>query len=204
MIQIAVAGNIGSGKTTLTKMLSQSLSWEAMYEDLEQNPYINDFYGDMPRWSFNLQIYFLHSRLKQIVDARKRGHNVIQDRTIYEDAYIFAPNLYQMGLLTERDFKTYTKLFNLTTSLIQPPELLIYIKSSSNTLVRQISSRGRDYEKNISPEYLDNLNELYNKWIKIYHQDNLLIIDIDKLNFLEHVDDYEIVLEMVKQKLKLK
>ena len=165
MIQIAVAGNIGSGKTTLTKMLSKSLGWDAMYEDLEQNPYINDFYGDMPRWSFNLQIYFLHSRLKQIVDVRRKERNVIQDRTVYEDAYIFAPNLHQMGLMTERDFNTYTKLFNLTTSLVHPPELLIYIKSSSKTLVRQIASRGRDYEKNISPEYLDNLNELYNKWV---------------------------------------
>lgn len=201
MIQIAVAGNIGSGKTTLTKMLSKSLGWDAMYEDLEQNPYINDFYGDMPRWSFNLQIYFLHSRLKQIVDVRRKERNVIQDRTVYEDAYIFAPNLHQMGLMTERDFNTYTKLFNLTTSLVHPPELLIYIKSSSKTLVRQIASRGRDYEKNISPEYLDNLNELYNKWIQSYNQGKLLIIDIDEHNFLDHKEEYVKVLEMVREKI---
>lgn len=201
MIQIAVAGNIGSGKTTLTKMLSKSLGWDAMYEDLEQNPYINDFYGDMPRWSFNLQIYFLHSRLKQIVDVRRKERNVIQDRTVYEDAYIFAPNLHQMGLMTERDFNTYTKLFNLTTSLVHPPELLIYIKSSSKTLVRQIASRGRDYEKNISPEYLDNLNELYNQWIQSYDQSKLLIIDIDEHNFLDHKEEYVKVLEMVKEKI---
>ena len=201
MIQIAVAGNIGSGKTTLTKRLSKSLGWDAMYEDLEQNPYINDFYGDMPRWSFNLQIYFLHSRLKQIVDVRRKERNVIQDRTVYEDAYIFAPNLHQMGLMTERDFNTYTKLFNLTTSLVHPPELLIYIKSSSKTLVRQIASRGRDYEKNISPEYLDNLNELYNKWIQSYNQGKLLIIDIDEHNFLDHKEEYVKVLEMVREKI---
>lgn len=203
MIQIAVAGNIGSGKTTLTKMLAQSLGWKAHYEGLDLNPYIDDFYRDMLRWSFNLQIYFLQSRLKQIVDIRKGKENVIQDRTIYEDAFIFAPNLYQMGLMHERDYQSYLDLFNISTSLVQSPDLLIYIKSSVETLVKQIANRGREYEKGINLEYLRNLNEHYETWIKGYHIGKVLIIDIDKLNFLESAKDFGKVLEQVKQKLGL-
>lgn len=203
MIQVSIAGNIGSGKTTLTKMLSESLNWKPQYETLDQNPYINDFYRDMPRWSFNLQVYFLHSRLKQIVELRQGQENVIQDRTIYEDAHIFAPNLYKLGLMTERDFTTYTDLFNLSTSLVQAPDLLIYIKSSVKTLIRQISNRGREYEKNINKSYLENLNEYYNRWICSYSLSNTLIINIDKLNFIESDEDYQKVLELVKKQINL-
>jgi len=203
MIQIAVAGNIGSGKTTLTKMLAESLGWKAQYEGLEQNPYINDFYQDMLRWSFNLQVYFLHWRLKQIVELRQGEENVIQDRTIYEDAHIFAPNLYQMGLMYERDYRNYVDLFNITTSLVQSPDLLIYIKASEKTLVRQISNRGREYEKNISREYLKNLNDRYETWIKGYNLGKLLIIDIDQINFIESSEDFGRVLDLVKEKLAL-
>ena len=203
MIQIAVAGNIGSGKTTLTKMLSESLGWKAQYEGLDQNPYINDFYRDMLRWSFNLQIYFLHSRLKQVVEIRKGKENVIQDRTIYEDALVFAPNLYRMGLMYERDYNTYIDLFNITTSLIQPPDLLIYIKASPKTLVKQITNRGREYERDINREYLKNLNELYEDWIKSYTFGKVLTIDIDKLNFIESKEDFGKVLVLVKQELAI-
>jgi Deoxynucleoside kinases len=203
MIQIAVAGNIGSGKTTLTKMLSESLGWKSLYESLDQNPYINDFYSDMLRWSFNLQIYFLNSRLKQIVELRQGEENVIQDRTIYEDAHIFAPNLYHMGLMYERDYRTYTDLFDITTSLVQSPDLLIYIRASVKTLIRQITNRGREYEKDISAEYLTNLNEHYETWIKSYKLGKLLIVDIDKLNFIESKKDFAKVLEQVKQNLAL-
>jgi deoxyadenosine/deoxycytidine kinase len=203
MLQIAVAGNIGSGKTTLTKKLAESLGWKAQYESLDQNPYINDFYRDMLRWSFNLQIYFLHSRLKQIVEIRRGEENVIQDRTIYEDAHIFAPNLFQMGLLHERDYKTYLDLFEISTSLVQSPDLLIYIKSSVKTLVRQIENRGREYEKNINLEYLQNLNEHYETWIKKYKLGKLLVVDIDELNFLESKEAYNAVLQQVSEKLNL-
>lgn len=198
MIQVAVAGNIGSGKTTLTCMLSESLGWKPLYETLDQNPYINDFYRDMPRWAFNLQVFFLHSRLNQIVEIRRGKDNVIQDRTIYEDAHIFAPNLYEMGLMAERDFKTYTDLFNLSTSLVQAPDLLIYIKASVKTLLRQIDSRGREYEKNINRSYLENLNEYYNRWIEEYSLGKVLIVDIDKSNFLEPAE-YQKLLLQVKQ-----
>lgn len=203
MLQIAVAGNIGSGKTTLTKMLAESLGWKAQYEGLDENPYINDFYSDMLRWSFNLQIYFLHSRLKQTVELRQGEENVIQDRTIFEDAHIFAPNLYQMGLMYERDYKTYTDLFDITTSLVQSPDLLIYIRASVKTLIRQITSRGREYEKEISAEYLTNLNDHYETWIKSYTLGKLLVVDIDKLNFIESKNDFVKVIELVKQKLSL-
>jgi deoxyadenosine/deoxycytidine kinase len=203
MLQIAVAGNIGSGKTTLTKMLAEKLGWKSHFEGLDLNPYINDFYRDMLRWSFNLQIYFLQSRLKQIVDIRKGKENVIQDRTIYEDAFIFAPNLYQMGLMHERDYQSYLDLFNISTSLVQSPDLLIYIKASVETLVKQIDNRGREYEKGINLEYLRNLNEHYETWIKGYHIGKVLVIDIDELNFLESDDDFGKVLQQVRQKLSL-
>lgn len=204
MIHIAVAGNIGSGKTTLTKLLAESLGWKAQYEALDENPYINDFYEDMLRWSFNLQIYFLHLRLKQTVELRKGEENVIQDRTIYEDAQIFAPNLFQMGLMYERDYKTYTDLFDISTSLIQAPDLLIYIKASVETLVRQIANRGREYEKNINLEYLKNLNDRYENWVAGYKHGKLLVVDIDQFNFIESKSDYEKVLEMITSKLSIK
>jgi deoxyadenosine/deoxycytidine kinase len=164
-MHIAVAGNIGSGKTTLTKLLSKHYGWGTHYEDVEQNPYLNDFYEDMQRWSFNLQVYYLNSRFTQIQDIKANEGNVIQDRTIYEDAYIFAPNLHSMGLMTTRDFENYFSLFNLLESFISAPDVLIYLKASVPTLVNQIQKRGREYEESIRLDYLKRLNERYDAWI---------------------------------------
>jgi deoxyadenosine/deoxycytidine kinase len=184
-MHIAVAGNIGSGKTTLTGLLSKHYKWEAHYEDVEENPYLDDFYNEMQRWSFNLQIYFLNSRFNQVVDIRSSGKNVIQDRTIYEDAYIFAPNLHAMGLLTSRDFDNYMNLFNLMQGFVQAPDLLIYLRGSISTLVEQIQKRGRPYENNIRIDYLNRLNERYEAWINEYDKGKLLVINVDKNKFPE-------------------
>ncbi len=188
-MHIAVAGNIGSGKTTLTEMLAKHYNWEAHFEDVEENPYLDDFYAEMQRWSFNLQIYFLNSRFRQVVDIRKEDKKVIQDRTIYEDAYIFAPNLHAMGLMTSRDFDNYMSLFHLMESFLQPPDLMIYLRASIPTLVDQIQKRGRQYENNIRLDYLNRLNERYEAWISNYDRGNLLIIDIDKNRFPENQED---------------
>ncbi|MCH8555538.1 MAG: deoxynucleoside kinase [Schleiferiaceae bacterium] len=185
-MHIAIAGNIGSGKTTLTRMLSKHYGWEPHYEDVDENPYLDDFYNEMQRWSFNLQIYFLNSRFKQVVDFRRSDKDVIQDRTIYEDAYIFAPNLHAMGLLPTRDFQNYISLFELLESFVQPPDLLIYLRGSIPTLVDQIHKRGRAYESNIRIDYLSRLNERYEAWISQYKNGNLLIIDVDKNKFGEN------------------
>jgi deoxyadenosine/deoxycytidine kinase len=182
---IAVAGNIGAGKTTLTKMLAKQFGWIPNFEDVENNPYLNDFYEDMPRWSFNLQIYFLNSRFKQIIDIQKGDQIVIQDRTIHEDACIFAPNLHAMGLMSTRDFENYSRLFETINSMIKPPDLLIYLKASVPTLVNQIQKRGREYEDNLRLDYLKRLNEFYEKWISTYSEGRLLIIDVDKANFVD-------------------
>ncbi|MES2837383.1 MAG: deoxynucleoside kinase [Bacteroidota bacterium] len=184
-MHVAVAGNIGSGKTTLTTLLAKHYNWQAHFEDADDNPYLNDFYEDMQRWSFNLQIYFLNSRFTQIMEIRKSGKNVIQDRTIYEDAFIFAPNLHAMGLMTTRDFENYFSLFNLMDGFIQSPDLLIYLRASVPTLVNQIQKRGRDYENSIRLDYLKRLNERYEAWISTYNQGKLLIIDVDTVNFAE-------------------
>ncbi|MFZ9847746.1 MAG: deoxynucleoside kinase [Flavobacteriales bacterium] len=188
-MHIAVAGNIGSGKTTLTSMLAKHYNWEANYEDADDNPYLNDFYEDMQRWSFNLQIYFLHNRFSKIQEIRKSGKSVIQDRTIYEDAYIFAPNLNAMNLMLKRDFNTYNDLFNLINSVIQAPDLLIYLRASVPTLVNQIQKRGREYEASIRLDYLNRLNERYEAWISTYDAGKLLIIDVDQNNFPENKED---------------
>ena len=185
-MHLAVAGNIGSGKTTLTKLLSKHYKWEAHYEDADDNPYLNDFYADMQRWSFNLQIYFLNSRFSQIQDIRKSGKTVIQDRTIYEDAHIFAPNLHSMGLLSSRDYENYFSLFTLIISLIQPPDLLIYLRANVPTLVQQIQKRGRDYENTIRIDYLSRLNDRYESWIGTYDLGKLLIVDVNNTNFSEN------------------
>ena len=182
-MHIAVAVNIGSGKTTLTSLLSKHYKWEAHYEEVDENPYLNDFYEDMHRWSFNLQIYFLNSRFSQILEIRKSPKTVIQDRTIYEDAYIFAPNLHSMGLMSSRDFETYFALFTLMSSLIQPPDLLIYLQASVPKLVEQIQKRGREYEANIRLDYLKKLNERYEAWISSYNLSKVLIIDVDNNDF---------------------
>lgn len=182
-MHIAIAGNIGSGKTTLTGMLAKHYNWEAHYEDVEENPYLDDFYTEMQRWSFNLQVYFLNSRFRQVVDIHESDKKVVQDRTIYEDAYIFAPNLHAMGLMTSRDFDNYMSLFHLMESFLQPPDLMIYLRASIPTLVDQIQKRGRQYENNIRIDYLNRLNERYEAWISGYDRGKLLIIDIDKNRF---------------------
>ncbi|MGD9977068.1 MAG: deoxynucleoside kinase [Bacteroidales bacterium] len=196
-MHIAIAGNIGSGKTTLTGLLAKYYRCNPQYEDVDDNPYLNDFYEDMQRWSFNLQIYFLNSRFSQIVDIHRKGEDVIQDRTIYEDANIFAPNLHQMGLMSTRDFNNYQNLFALMTSLINPPDLLIYLRASVPTLVRQIQKRGRDYEKNIRLDYLQRLNERYEAWIESYKLGKLLIVDVDSLNIPEKPEDLRTVINKI-------
>ena len=186
---VAVAGNIGAGKTTLTEMLSKHYRWIPQFEDVDHNPYLTDFYDDMPRWSFNLQIYFLHGRLNQILDIQRGTETIIQDRTIYEDANIFAPNLHEMGLMSKRDYDNYYGFFSTIKTIVQPPDLLIYLKASVPTLVSQIQKRGREYEENIRLDYLKKLNEYYNKWIEGYKEGPLLIIDCDKNKFGESEED---------------
>jgi deoxyadenosine/deoxycytidine kinase len=198
---IAVAGNIGAGKTTLSEMLSNHYDWTVMYEDTNTNPYLSDFYNDMKRWSFNLQIYFLNSRYQQILDIRAGDKTVIQDRTIYEDAYIFAPNLHDMGLMAERDFNNYFELFRLMSTQVAAPDLLIYLQSSIPTLVDHIQKRGREYEGSMSLDYLKRLNEKYEKWIENYTDGKLLIINVDNLDFKSNPEDFAIILEKVDKEL---
>lgn len=200
-MHIAVAGNIGVGKTTLTAMLAKHYHWIPQFEDTENNPYLSDFYEDMPRWSFNLQVYFLQNRLRQLLDIRHTPQTVIQDRTIYEDAYIFAPNLHEMGLMRNRDFENYFRFFQTIKRMIQPPDLLIYLKASIPTLVAQIQKRGRDYEENIRLDYLKRLNEHYNNWINRYNDGALLIIDCDSLKFDENPDDFATIIGMVEREV---
>lgn len=196
-MHIAVAGNIGSGKTTLTGLLGKHFKWEAVFEDVEDNPYLNDFYKEMQRWSFNLQIYFLNSRFEQIAEIRKGGKDIIQDRTIYEDAYIFAPNLHAMGLMTTRDFENYFALFRSMDEYIQPPDLLIYLRASVPTLVEQIQKRGRDYEESIRLDYLNRLNERYEAWISTYDKGKLLIVDVDDNAFHEDQEDLGTIINAI-------
>ena len=196
-MHIAIAGNIGSGKTTLTSLLSKHYGWEAHYEEVDDNPYLADFYEDMQRWSFNLQVYFLNSRFSQVNDIRKKGKTVIQDRTIYEDAYIFAPNLYDMGLMSKRDFDNYTSLFELMSSLVQAPDLLIYLRASVPKLVEQIQSRGREYESGIRLDYLKRLNERYEAWIEQYTHGKLLIVDVNEYNFIKNKTDLSSIIDKV-------
>jgi Deoxynucleoside kinases len=183
---IAVAGNIGAGKTTLTELLSKHYKWIPQFEDVDHNPYLNDFYDDMPRWSFNLQIFFLNNRLNQLLEIYSGTETVIQDRTVYEDAHIFAPNLHDMGLMSKRDYNNYFQFFQTLKRMVQPPDLLIYLQASVPTLVGQIQKRGREYEENIRLDYLKRLNELYNKWIEGYKEGGLLIVDVDKNKFPEN------------------
>jgi deoxyadenosine/deoxycytidine kinase len=200
-LHIAVAGNIGAGKTTLTQLLAKNMKWEPHYEDVDDNPYLNDFYEDMQRWSFNLQIFFLNSRFEQITRIRQSGKTIIQDRTIYEDAHIFAPNLHSMGLMTSRDFNNYLALFNLMSKFVSPPDLLIYLRASVPTLVNQIARRGRDYENSIRIDYLKRLNERYEAWISTYEQGKLLIIDIDDLNFADNPEDMGKILNKINAEI---
>ena len=189
-MRIAIAGNIGAGKTSLTKQLSKSLKYKPYYEDVIANPYLDDFYSHMERWSFNLQIYFLKSRFQQLLKIKESKKPIIQDRTIYEDAHIFAPNLKAMGLMNQRDFKNYQELFELLESLIKGPDLLVYLRSSIPNLVNKIHKRGRDYENSISIDYLSRLNERYEAWISTYDKGEILVIDVDDLDFVEKKDDF--------------
>ncbi len=196
-MHIAIAGNIGSGKTTLTTLLSKHYKWEPHFEDVEDNPYLSDFYKDMKRWSFNLQIYFLNSRFDQVNKIHASGDTIIQDRTIYEDAHIFAPNLYEMGLMEERDFNNYLSLFDLMQSFVKAPDLLIYLRASVPKLVENIQNRGRDYENSIRIDYLKKLNERYENWIRNYDKGPLLIIDVDKKDFIKNKSDLSDVIDKV-------
>lgn len=195
---IVIAGNIGAGKTTLTTALSKNFGWEPQYEDVENNPYLNDFYEDMPRWSFNLQIFFLNSRFKQILEIQRGKAVVIQDRSIYEDAQIFAPNLHSMGLMSTRDYENYLSLFETISSSIKPPDLVIYLKASIPTLVNQIQKRGREYEDNLRLDYLKRLNDYYDSWASKYKDGKMLVIDVDNCNF---VDDKEQLGEVINKVL---
>lgn len=194
---IAVAGNIGAGKTTLTSILAKHYKWTPNFENVDQNPYLIDFYDDMHRWSFNLQVYFLNTRLKQLSEIKNGKATVIQDRTVYEDAYIFAPNLSDMGLMNKRDFETYTSLFHSLIKMVDPPDLLIYLKASVPKLVDQIQKRGREYEENIRLDYLKRLNQYYEKWIEKYDAGKLLVIDIENLDFADNPDDLAEVINKV-------
>lgn len=197
-MHIAVVGNIGAGKTTLTELLAKNYGWQPQYESVENNPYLEDFYSDMKRWSFNLQIFFLNSRFQQIMEIQKSKANIIQDRTIYEDAFIFAANLRDMDLMTERDYENYRKIFDNITSFIKPPDLLIYLKASVPTLVNNIQRRGREYEIGIRLDYLSKLNKKYEKWIKGYNSGKLLILDKDKLDFANNTEDLSSVIEKIE------
>ena len=199
-MHIAIAGNIGSGKTTLTRLLSKHFGWKPHFEEVDNNPYLESFYEDMKRWSFNLQIYFLNSRFRQVMDIRRSGDDIIQDRTIYEDAYIFAANLYDMGLMETRDYENYQALFELMSSFLQAPDLLIYLRASVPTLVRQIQKRNRDYEQSIRLDYLKALNKRYENWISSYNKGKLLIIESDDID-LEKPEDLSTVIDQINGSL---
>jgi len=200
-MHIAVAGNIGAGKTSLTELLAKHYKFEAQFEDVIDNPYLDDFYNHMERWSFNLQVYFLKSRFQQLMQIRTSKKDVIQDRTIYEDAFIFAPNLHAMGLLTKRDYDNYYSLFELMEAMIQGPDLLVYLRSSIPNLVNKIHKRGRDYETSISIDYLSRLNERYEAWISQYNKGKILIIDVDYMDFVENPTDLGTIIEKIDAEL---
>ena len=199
-MHIAIAGNIGSGKTTLAKLLAKHFNWEPAFENIDKNPYLTSFYEDMQRWSFNVQVFFLNLRCRQIMELRKRKKTVVQDRTIFEDAYIFAPNLHDMGLMATRDYENYMSLFELVNSFMQQPDLLIYIKASTSTLVTQIQKRGRKYENTIRLDYLQNLNERYEKWTDSY-KGKMLVIDADTIKFAENQADMGYVVDRINAEL---
>ena len=198
---VAIAGNIGAGKTTLTTQLGKHFGWDVHYESADDNPYLSDFYNDMKHWSFNLQIYFLNSRYQQVLRILDGDRTVVQDRTIYEDAYIFAPNLHDMGLMSTRDFENYFALFQTMSSQIKAPDLLIYLRATIPTLVEHIQSRGRDYEGNMSLDYLKRLNERYETWINSYDEGRLLIINADEVDFLHNAEDLGQVVSLVQGEL---
>lgn len=198
---IAIAGNIGAGKTTLATQLSKHLNWEVQYEEADNNPYLSDFYHDMQRWSFNLQIFFLNSRYRQVLKIKRGDKTIVQDRSIYEDAHIFAPNLHEMGLMSKRDYDNYFSLFQLMVESITPPDLMIYLKAGVPTLVDHIQARGRDYEGNISIDYLRRLNERYDNWISNYKIGKLLVINSDEIDFINRPEDLGIIVSKVQAEL---
>ena len=199
-MHIAIAGNIGSGKTTLTKMLSTHYGWTPKFESVDFNPYLADFYEDMERWSFNLQIYFLNKRFKDVVEISQQKEVIIQDRTIYEDARIFAPNLHAMGLMSTRDFENYSDLFDLMMSLVKAPDLMIYLRSSIPNLIAQIQKRGREYEKSIRIDYITGLNQRYEDWIRNYKH-RLLVIDVDQIKFENRPEDFRFITDKIDAEL---
>ena len=200
-MHIAIAGNIGAGKTTLTSLLGNHYKMDQHYESVDDNPYLEDFYQDMSRWSFHLQVYFLNSRFRQILKIKSENKDIIQGRTIYEDRFIFAANLHAMGLMSKRDFDNYSSLFDLMELIVTPPDLLIYLKASIPTLVRNIHSRGRDYEKSINIDYLSNLNNRYNNWIEGYNKGKLLVLNVNNLNFVESKEDLGFIIEKVNAEI---
>ena len=200
-MHIAIAGNIGAGKTSLTRLLAKHFKWDPHFEDVVDSPYLDDFYHQMERWSFNLQIYFLNSRFRQVLQIRESGKKIIQDRTIYEDAHIFAPNLHAMGLMTNRDFQNYSSLFDLMEGLVAPPDMLIYLRSSIPNLVSQIHQRGREYENSISIEYLNRLNERYEAWVSNYTKGKLLIIEVDNIDFVNNPEDLGMIINKIDAEL---
>ena len=200
-MHIAIAGNIGAGKTTLTKLLAKHYRWQAHYEEVLENPYLDDFYHEMERWSFNLQIYFLYNRFSQILDIQKSGKKIIQDRSIYEDAYIFAPNLHSMGLLTKRDFENYKNMFSLMEKLVKGPDIMIYLRSSISKLVENIQLRGREYENSISIDYLSRLNERYEAWVQDYDKGKIIAIDVDKVNFVGDLKAFGDVISLIDKEI---
>ena len=200
-MHIAIAGNIGSGKTSLTQLLAKHYNWLPQFEDVDDNPYLTSFYEDMQRWSFNLQVFFLNTRFRHIIDIRKQKKSVVQDRTIYEDAYIFAPNLHEMGLMSSRDYNNYISLFELIDSFIQAPDLLIYLKADISTLVAHIQQRGRPYEDLIRLDYLKNLNERYDRWAESYNKGKLLVVDVNQVKFTESKADLGFIIDQVDAEL---
>lgn len=198
---IAVSGNIGSGKTTLAEKLSRHYNWTPLYESVDHNPYLRDFYDDMTRWAFHLQIYFLNSRFNQVRQIRESEKTIIQDRTIYEDAYIFANNLHTSKHITDRDYQSYLDIFHSMINFVKAPDLLIYLKADIPKLVQQIQRRNRDFEFNIKLEYLRNLNEHYDEWIGKYKLGKLLIIDVNKLDFVENVEDFSYIVSRIDLEL---
>ena len=199
-MHIAIAGNIGSGKTTLTKMLAKRYGWTPRFEPVDNNPYLSDFYADMQRWSFNIQVYFLNKRFKEVVEISQSKETIVQDRTIFEDAKIFAPNLHAQGMMSDRDFDNYSDLFDLMMSLVKLPDLMIYIRTSIPNIVAQIQKRGREYEKSIRIDYLQGLNDLYEDWISTY-KGNLIIVEGDSVKFENSDKDFRIVTDMIDAKL---
>lgn len=201
-MHIGIAGNIGVGKTTLCKMLGKHFTWKPSFEAVDNNPYLNDFYLDMQRWSFNLQVFFLNSRFRQIKEIADSKETIIQDRTIYEDAYVFAPNLHAMGLMSSRDYENYLSLFSLMESFVKAPDLLIYLRSTVPNLVNQIQNRGRNYEESIRIDYLNRLNERYEAFFSDYKH-NFVVIETDNLNYEKREEDFEKVVQIINKNLKL-